>query len=532
MRIRAHILRYDPSGGEGPSFKTYEISYVEGMTLLDLLRAVYDHQDPTLCFRSSCGIGKCGSCAVSMNGRAVLSCREILSKDEGELVVEPLPNFPVVKDLVVDRGRFDRMLSLVLVSATENDAGTRLILPRDVRNPVRSECIECLVCDAACPVLTELPDQYLGPALISGLAGMGLLGKLTPSVSELPVSDNTFCCLQCDACTIACPTNVPVGQSLLDEKTELTEAARLPDALQNLSTTISRTGSISGDDSEKRLFWSYGREDSGGEHAVEPAEIAYYVGCLSSFYPSSYRVPQSFTDILDTAGVRYQLMGHREWCCGYPLLLMGLVEEARRAAKRNIEGLQEIGVARIVTTCPSCYYMWRKVYPRLLHCAAELEVVHATEYLIELLAQKRVPLKKGTRAVVTYHDPCDLGRKSGIYEAPRRLLTDLSPEITLVEMEDHHSSSLCCGGGGNVQGFKPALTEAISRRRVEQAADTGAEILASACPQCERVLRQAARQGGFGLRVMDVVELIADSLAGSVDDQGSTEEYSSSQAAR
>jgi heterodisulfide reductase subunit D len=530
MTMRAQILRYDPSTGESPSYNTYEVPYVEGMTLLDLLRSVCDDQDPTLCFRSSCGIGKCGSCAVSMNGRPVLSCRQELTKGEGELVIEPLPNFPVIKDLVVDRERFDRMLSSVLVSAIENAACARLVPPREERDPAQPDCIECLACDAACPVVTELPDQYLGPALTSGLAGMGLLGELPPSVSDSPVSDNTFCCLQCDACTMACPAHVPVGQCLLDVKRDLAEAATLPDALRSLSTTICRTGNISGDDNKRRLIWGVGHENRGVGHASEVAEIVYYVGCLSSFYPSSYRVPQSFTRILDTAGVRYQLMGPREWCCGYPLLLAGLPGEARRAAERNVEWLRGSGATRVVTTCPSCYYMWRQVYPRLLDCAAEFEVVHATEYLVELLAQNRLPLRERVKAVVTYHDPCDLGRKSGVYEAPRRLLTDLSSEITLVEMEDHHDSSLCCGGGGNVQGFKPELTESVSRRRVEQAAGTGAGILTSACPQCERVLRQAAKEGGFALRVLDVVQLVADSLAGSVDEQRAGEEHPDSQA--
>jgi heterodisulfide reductase subunit D len=119
--------------------------------------------------------------------------------------------------------------------------------------------------------------------------------------------------------------------------------------------------------------------------------------------------------------------------------------------------------------------------------------------------------------LVTYNDPCDLGRKGGVYESPRRLLAALSPEVTLVEMKDHHEHSLCCGGGGNVQSSHPELTEAVCWRRVEQAAETGAEILATACPQCERVLRQATRKRGIALRVADVVELVADSLAGSAD---------------
>lgn len=517
MKITARVLKYDPHSGEDAFYRTYEVPYQEGMTLLDLLRAIYEHQDGTLCFRSSCGIGKCGSCAVSMNGREVLSCRKILSKNERDLVIEPLRNFPVIKDLVVDRERFDRRLTSVLVSSVDKHPGVRLLPPRNPKDPTQPACIECLCCEAACPVMTEMADHFLGPALISAFAGMRLLSGLPRAVPDSGLADSAFCCLHCERCTVSCPAHLPLGQSLLSEKRDLAKAGKLPEALGRLSTTISRTGNISGDDNEMRLVWSGGQEASVGQHTSEAPEIVYYVGCLSSFYPSTYAVPQSFTRVLETAGARYHLMGDREWCCGYPFLLNGLTEEVRNAAKRNIQAVRDSGATKIVTTCPSCYYTWREIYPSVSEDMVEFEVVHATEYLVELMAQNRLPLRGRISATVTYHDPCDLGRKSGVFEAPRRLLTALSPEVTLVEMKNHHEHALCCGGGGNVQSFQPDLTEAVSSRRVKQAAETGADILATACPQCERVLRQAARKRGIPLQVVDVVQLVADSLEGSAE---------------
>jgi len=521
VTMNARILRYDPESGGDAFYSTYEVPYEDGMTLLDLLRDIYEQQDPTLCFRSSCGIGKCGSCAVTLNDREVLSCREVLNEGERQLVVEPLRNFPVVKDLVVDRERFDRGLSSYIVWAASEHICDRLVPPRNPCGPAQSDCIECLACEAACPVMTEIAGQYLGPALIAGLAGMRLLSRLPSSAPDSPLVNSAFCCLQCERCTAACPTDLPLGESLLGEKQDLTEADKLPESLGRLSLTISRTGNILGEQNEMRLVWAEDQGHRAGQHAGEMAEIIYYVGCVSSLYPSTYRVPQAFARILDAAGVRYHLMGEEELCCGYPLLLNGQMEEARGLASRNTQAVRDSGVNKIVTTCPSCYHTLRVVYPRIVDDAEELEVVHATEYLLELLAQKKLPLRESISATVTYHDPCDLGRKSGVYDAPRRVVAALSPEIALMEMEDHRERALCCGGGGNVETFRPELTEAISWRRVDQAVGTGAGILATACPQCERVLRQGVRKRGISLRVADVVELVAESLEDSANSTGS-----------
>ena len=510
MEMKVRVFRYDPQRDGEPTYQSYEVPYVEGMTVLDLLRWIYENQDGSLCFRFSCGIGKCGSCAVSVNGRSVLSCREVLRGDERELLIEPLPNFPVIKDLVIDRERFEERLASALASISERELPSPLLPPRPLEDPTWPECIECLVCEGACPVMAEIPEEYLGPALVSGVSGMELLGDLPESVLGTDAAASTFRCLICERCGASCPSDVRMGELLLAERQALAKRGRLPEPLRRLAATISQTGNISGDDNQTRLVWAENLAETPAPPEVEGAEVIYYVGCLSSFFPSVYRVPQNFTRILDAAGIRYHLMGEKEWCCGYPLILNGLVEEAREAARRNMKEVQRSGAKRIVMTCPSCYQTWRETYKELLEEEMDLEVVHATEYLAELLSQGKLRLKR-LEAKVTYHDPCDLGRRSGVYEAPRQLLRAI-PGVTLVEMEENREEALCCGGGGNIESFQPELMEAISLRRVEQAEKTGAQILVTACPQCERVLREAVRKKGSRLRVMDIVELVGRAL--------------------
>jgi heterodisulfide reductase subunit D len=248
------------------------------------------------------------------------------------------------------------------------------------------------------------------------------------------------------------------------------------------------------------------------------AEILYFVGCVGAFYPRSYRVPQSMTRIMEAAGADFTTLGGEEWCCGYPLLALGEVEEARRLARHNIARVREMGAARLVTTCPSCYHMWVKIYPELAGEASGAQVLHASELLAEWVAERRIPLGE-LPLRVTYHDPCDLGRKSGVYAAPRRVLGADGrgiPGLSFVEMSGAGQISECCGGGGNLASFDPDVVNEIAQRRVGRACEVGAQALISACQQCERTLMAAVRRHPEArrarMRVLDLTELVCQAM--------------------
>jgi Fe-S oxidoreductase len=134
------------------------------------------------------------------------------------------------------------------------------------------------------------------------------------------------------------------------------------------------------------------------------------------------------------------------------------------------------------------------------------EVLHATELLTSLIDEGRIELH-GFRQPVTYHDPCDLGRTSGIYDAPRQIIQAI-PGIQFTEMADNREMSLCCGGGGDAEMADASLTAAVGKRRIEQAQETGAKAVISACQQCNRTLAEAARKNRIRVRAMDIVELV------------------------
>jgi Fe-S oxidoreductase len=281
-----------------------------------------------------------------------------------------------------------------------------------------------------------------------------------------------------------------------------------PETFDHLRETVTTHHNISSDVNEDRLIWSENLADvPAGVGQKETAEIVYFVGCVASFYPRSYSVPQSIVEILGHADVDFLTLGGEEWCCGFPLVIAGMGDAAVDGMRHNLEAVRRTGAKRLVAACPSCYHTWKHDYPRILGEPLGFEVLHAVEVLDEMIDSGQIELKPFKRPV-TYHDPCDLGRTSGIYEAPRRIIQAI-PEIAFTEMEHHSEHSLCCGGGGDVEMADKDLTAAVAARRVQEAVTTQAQVILSACQQCERTLAEAARKERIRVRAMDVAELIA-----------------------
>jgi heterodisulfide reductase subunit D len=389
-------------------------------------------------------------------------------------------------------------------------------------------CIRCGLCQGVCPVFGVLRTEGAvarGKVQIAkGLAE----GTLAPSPT---MRERLFRCLDCNACVQSCPSGVKVTDLLAAAKGELARAHLLPEGLAQLEATIARTRNILGEANEERLMWSEGLPEPlaagslslAGQSALlagdkpsaqqAPAEVALFVGCLASFYPLAYGIPQAFWQLLQVAGVQTTVLGGEEWCCGFPLLGAGLVDRAQELAAHNIAQVRALGVRALVATCPSCYHTWRYVYPDLAGEPLGFEVLHSTQLLEQLLVAGRLRSRGLGPLVVTYHDPCDLGRKSAVYDAPRRLLASI-PGVTLVEMARSRENAMCCGGGGNLETVDADLSITIARQRLAQAEEVGAQVLASACQQCKRTLFGAAKRARSRIKVLDVTELLWQAMEG------------------
>jgi heterodisulfide reductase subunit D len=359
-------------------------------------------------------------------------------------------------------------------------------------------CYQCATCSGSCP--TAVAMDY-NPRRILHLLRLGLGERALKSQA-------IWLCTACYSCSARCPREIQVADAVLGlRKLAIERGLDIPPSMITLRDTVTTHYNISGDDNTTRLIWSDNlEEETLTFRQKRQAEVAFYVGCVASFYPMVYGIPQSMVQIMGRAGLDFAALGGDEWCCGYPLFTGGMEGLVVDLMAHNVERVQAMGAKTLVTTCPSCHYTWTHLYPLLSSSVLGFEVLHASQFLARLLEDGH--LKPGSfEQVVTYHDPCDLGRKSGIFDAPRQVIESI-PGIEFREMDASRQEALCCGGGGDVQIVDESVTAAVAARRVSQAQRTGARVLLSACQQCKRTLMSAARRNKVRVRTMDLAELV------------------------
>lgn len=357
-------------------------------------------------------------------------------------------------------------------------------------------CIQCGTCSASCPT-ADLMDY--SPRQLWELVRLGL--------RDVVMNSRTFwLCTQCYACSARCPRGILTSTTMRRlREWAVANGYAIPQALQMMRQAVGATRNILNEDNQTRLIWSQGLEGV-AERVQEPAEVLLFTGCVSALYPMAYSIPQSLVQILEQAHIPYTLLGSEEWCCGYPLYGAGFQDEIGELAQHNVEKVRSVGPKALVATCSSCYYTWHHLYPEMVGDTFGFEVLHATEFLVRMIQEGRIRMTE-LAWTVTYHDPCDLGRKSGVYDPPRAIIRSI-PGMQLREMPHTMENAICCGGGGDVAMTEPDAVEYVSVRRLQEAVSTGAEAILSSCQQCKRTLLQAARKTKTRVRVLDMCELV------------------------
>ncbi len=247
--------------------------------------------------------------------------------------------------------------------------------------------------------------------------------------------------------------------------------------------------------------------------AGEIPEVLFWVGCAGSFDQRAQKITRAFVTILNKVGVKYAILGKEEMCTGDPVRRAGNEFMYQMMAYQNIQILNNYGIKKIVTACPHCFNTLRNEYPEL---GGNYDVIHHATFLQQLIEEGKIKMLeggffKGKR--ITYHDSCYLGRANNIYEAPRKVLEALDAE--LVEMKRCRSNGLCCGAGG-AQMFKEEEkgTVRVNTERSNEAINTGAGIVAAACPFCNTMLTDGikSREKENDVAVMDIAEIVAKSM--------------------
>jgi Fe-S oxidoreductase len=236
----------------------------------------------------------------------------------------------------------------------------------------------------------------------------------------------------------------------------------------------------------------------------------FFSCCTQSYDARNRRAGQAMLSVLKQAGVSYGCLGAAESCCGDQARKVGAQDVFDDLKNRNEVLFDEHNVHKIIVASPHCLQALNRDYAP----ARAIEATHYTRLFADLLQEGTLKLSQSVPVRVTYHDPCYLGRHAGEYEAPRAVLRAI-PDLTLVEMRRNRERSLCCGGGGGGLWLDVPNTERFSVLRVQEALDTGAEIIATACPYCTSMLEDAIKTLDVDnrIRVLDVAELVAQSLS-------------------
>ncbi len=382
-----------------------------------------------------------------------------------------------------------------------------------------------------------------GAGTSNGLSDHSDIDALAALSSGVIDPDMLWSCTTCGACVEQCPVDIEHVDHIVDmRRYQVLIESAFPSELGGLFKNLEKNANPWGVSPRQRLEWAKGlpfEVKQVGTDIEDLTEVDYlfWVGCAGAFEDRQKKTTRAVAELLDTAGVSFAVLGDGEACTGDPARRSGNEFLFATLAMGNVETLNEARAKRIVVTCAHCFNTLKNEYPQL---GGNYEVVHHTQLLNRLVRDGRLtpvaPLSKGVSAaggsagaassteegvastagsasVVTYHDPCYIGRHNGVYTPPRELIEAL-PGVTLAEMPRNSSRSFCCGAGGARMWMEEKLGSRINNNRVEEALATGADKIAVGCPFCRVMLsdgltgKQAEGTASTDVEVVDVAQML------------------------
>ena len=357
-------------------------------------------------------------------------------------------------------------------------------------------CLDCGVCTGSCPVSRVFPD--FSPRQI-----------IERSLYELEdFSDDTIWnCLTCAQCSVRCPAdiNFPEFIRLMRDGAHGLGFDGMPAHNGMLQTIMAiQTKDIK----QNRTSWI---EDG---KTKETGDVFYFVGCKPYFNvifenidAGSIQGAQNVLKILNTCGVE-PVVSNNERCCGHDALWNGNEDTFKQLARLNVEVIRASGAKQVIFSCPEGYHTFKEYYPKFLG-ELDFEPVHILDFLAAKLDEGVVQLEESDEKIVTYHDPCRLGRLAGVYDAPRKLLEAI-PGIELKEMPRSRENGVCCGTSGWMN--CSSCSKEIQMQRLKEAKETGAGTVVTACPKCQIHFRCAKKAYNLDIEITDLFDLVAERI--------------------
>ncbi|MBE9473406.1 MAG: (Fe-S)-binding protein, partial [Chloroflexi bacterium] len=330
--------------------------------------------------------------------------------------------------------------------------------------------------------------------------------------SVIPEETPWFC-TTCGACLDRCPAFVnPIDEIVDLRRYQVLTTGKMPKSVGEVLRNMERQGNPWGMPPEERISWAEGLEVRQLMPGDE-TDVLLFLGCAYAYDERNKKVAQAMIRLLKEAQVEFGVFGLDEMCCGDTSRRLGHEYLFQMMVEQNLELFASVKFNRIVTGCPHCYNTLKNEYPQF---GGHYKVQHLTEFLAERPIQESVSSPNGNdlNGRLTFQDSCYLGRYNQVYKEPRQLLKNAN--VDPVEMNKKGENSFCCGGGGGQMWMETDPNTRINHRRLNDAIETGADVVATACPYCLLMFDDAIRSKGLGdqIQVMDVVEVMVKQLGG------------------
>lgn len=364
-------------------------------------------------------------------------------------------------------------------------------------------CIQCGKCTGGCPmaIKTRLNPRSLIYRFLVASNGFNLEGQ-----------EEIWDCTTCATCSTRCPKQVNPMMMMVALRSMKVEKGKIHPNVKTALESIFRYGNPLNMPREDRAMWA---NDLDVKTFAPGMDYLYFVGCTPAYDPRVQRVTRALVALLKESGLNFGILGEEESCCGSEARRLGEAGLFEMIVEETRELFETKGVEKIITTSPHCFNSFRKDYIEVGgDSETRVHVEHYTQVLNRLLLQGKLKFTRDFDRVVTYHDPCYLGKHNQVFDEPREVLNAV-PGLQYREMDRSRERSLCCEGGGGrmwLEGTNPEVR--LAQMRVHEAVDTGASILATACPFCLLTLEEAVKHLGFEerIKVMDIAEIVVSAI--------------------
>lgn len=365
-------------------------------------------------------------------------------------------------------------------------------------------CVQCGYCMDSCPTRGEwVSSTPRGRILMTREVLEGSM-QATPEYLR-----SVFACTLCGRCAVDCSVSINSPGMWIDLRSELVGKGRELDCLKAVAAVVNEAHNTAGKPNDQRTNWARRLRLRPEGHRTQ-GRIVYFTGCVTSFFPMVQDIARSFVRIADEARFDVTLLGGEEWCCGYPLISAGHRDDAAAAMRHNIDAVKATGAKTLVVTCPGCYRMWKEEYFHITGERPGVDVLHSTQFIAGLVRDNLISFS-GLDRTVTYHDPCDLGRASRIYDEPRSILASI-PGLRVSELRDNRQYCSCCGSGGDLLVSNQDLSLGIAKRKLDEVLATGAAAVVTACPSCVRSLTMAKNANKMPVGVADITQIVFEAM--------------------